>query len=143
MSSDSIDDISINTIVGSGSFIRGELHVSGFVRVDGDIDGSIETSGRVIIGEKARIRGDVRSRIITIGGVVQGDVIALEGVTILSSGMVIGAVLTKKLYVEESVVLHGPCFAINDQARFDSALLDYNNKKAVDGSLASAAKGSV
>lgn len=33
------DDVSINTLVGVGSSIRGELNVAGFVRVDGDIEG--------------------------------------------------------------------------------------------------------
>ena len=128
------EDISINTIVGSGSFIRGELKISGFVRIDGDIEGNLETPGRVIVGENARIRGDVLSHAVTIGGVVQGDVIAPEGVTILSTGMVLGTVLTKRLQVEDSVVLNGRCFAVNDQERFDAALSEYNNRRALGAS---------
>lgn len=124
------DDVSVNTIVGPGSFIRGELTVAGFVRVDGDIDGNLETEGRVIVGEGARIRGDVRAREITIGGVVQGDVVAEAGVSILSTGMVLGDVLTRKLNVEDSVILNGTCFAINDGDRFAEALSDYNNRRA-------------
>lgn len=128
------EDVSINTIVGPGSFVRGELKISGFIRIDGDIDGNLETSGRVIVGENARIRGHVRSRLITIGGVVQGDVIAPDGVTILSTGMVLGTVLTRKLQVEETVILHGPCFAVNDQARFELALSEYNDRQALGSS---------
>ena len=128
------EDVSINTIVGSGSFIRGELKISGFIRIDGDIDGNLETSGRVIIGENARIRGDIHSTFITVGGVVQGDVIAPEGVIILSTGMVLGNVLTKKLQVEDSVILNGRCFAVNDQASYDLALSEYNNRRALDTS---------
>jgi len=67
----SSDDVSINTLVGPGSVIRGELSVAGFVRVDGDLEGNLETTGRVIVGERARIRGTVRCRIITVGGVIQ------------------------------------------------------------------------
>ena len=43
------DDISINTIVGAGSAITGNMKVSGFLRIDGDIDGNIQTQGRVMI----------------------------------------------------------------------------------------------
>ena len=135
------DDVSINTIVGSGSFISGELKLTGFIRIDGDIDGNLDTSGRVIVGENARIRGDVRSQAITVGGVIQGDVIAPEGVSILSTGMVIGSVITKKLYVEDSVLLNGQCFAVNDQERFDSVLSEYNNRRALSSSLAAAGQG--
>lgn len=135
------EDVSINSIVGPGSSIRGELRIAGFIRIDGDLDGSLETPGRVIVGESARIRGDVRSRYITVGGVIQGDVIAPEGVTILSTGMVLGTVLTKKLQVEDSVILNGDCFAVNDQVRFDAALSDYNNRRAYVSSTVAAAQG--
>lgn len=128
------EDVSINTLVGPGSFIRGELIVSGFIRIDGDIDGNLDATGRIIVGENARIRGDVHSKVITIGGVIQGDVVAPEGVIILSTGMVLGSVLTKKLQIEDTVILHGACFAINDQVSFDRALSDYNNKKALQSS---------
>lgn len=133
------EDVSINTIVGPGSFIRGELALSGFIRIDGDIDGNLGTDGRVIVGENARIRGDVRAREISVGGVVQGDVIAPEGVDILSTGMVLGNVITKRLHVEESVILNGRCFAVDDQARFDEALSDYNNRRALRSSSLAAA----
>ena len=43
-----IDDISINTIIGSGSSISGDVHINGFIRIDGDIDGNLETDGNVI-----------------------------------------------------------------------------------------------
>ncbi|HOT62334.1 MAG TPA: polymer-forming cytoskeletal protein [Treponemataceae bacterium] len=132
-----LEDVSINTIIGPGSFIRGSLAVSGFIRVDGDIDGNLDTPSRVIIGEGARIKGNVRSLYATIGGVVQGDVIAPEGVVVLSSGMVLGSIITKRLKVDEDVILNGACVAVNDQARFDAALAEYNNRRALGESFAS------
>lgn len=141
MAFQAVDNVSINTIVGPGSFIRGELRISGFIRIDGDIDGSLETPGRVIIGENARIRGDVTAAMVTIGGVVQGDVVAPEGVNILSSGMVIGAVYTKRLQVEESVILSGPCFAVNDQEKLELALSEYRNRKAFSSSYGASGQG--
>jgi cytoskeletal protein CcmA (bactofilin family) len=133
-----LEDVSINTIIGPGSFIKGGLKIFGFIRIDGDIDGSLETGGTVIVGESARIRGDVRAREITVGGVIQGDIVAPDGVTILSTGMVLGSIITKRLHVADSVILHGRCFAINDQALFDVALSEYYNMQALeDSSLAS------
>ena len=38
------DDISINTLIGAGSFIKGDVHIDGCIRFDGDIDGNIETT---------------------------------------------------------------------------------------------------
>ena len=78
-----IDDISVNTIVGPGALISGNITVSGFLRIDGDIDGNIQTMGRVIIGEEARIRGNIRAASVSVGGIVQGDIIAPDYVVVL------------------------------------------------------------
>ena len=53
------DDISINTIIGLGSAVSGDVHANGFIRVDGDIDGNLESTGNIIIGDKARINGSI------------------------------------------------------------------------------------
>ena len=66
------DDISINTIIGKGSAISGNMKVNGFIRIDGDIDGSLETDGNVIVGENARIRGDLTAKSVIIGGIIKG-----------------------------------------------------------------------
>ena len=66
----SFEDISINTIIGSDSFVSGNIKINGFVRVDGDIDGKIEASGNVIIGNKARVRGNISASSIVVGGIV-------------------------------------------------------------------------
>ena len=135
-----IDDISVNTIVGSGSLISGNVTVSGLLRIDGDIDGNIQTMGRVIIGEEARIRGNIRAASVSVGGIVQGDIIAPDYVIVLSSGMVIGSILTKKLRVDDDVILHGFCSATGDQNSFEEAEKKYSNRQALHSSTFSYSK---
>ncbi|CEM63298.1 polymer-forming cytoskeletal family protein [Treponema phagedenis] len=129
-----VEDISINTIIGPDSFIHGDVNVPGFIRVDGDIDGSISTTGRVIIGEKARIRGNIEAKSVTVGGIVQGDIIAPDNVIILSSAVIIGAVLTQKIRIDENVLFSGFCFAKQNREAFDTALKNYTNQKALQAS---------
>ena len=98
------DDISINTLVGGGSFIQGNLHANGFIRIDGDIDGDIDTDGAVIISEKAKIRGNLTAKSAIVGGIVLGDISAKEGVKLLSSSAVVGNIITKKVQMEDDVI---------------------------------------
>ena len=120
--------------------ITGNVTVSGFLRIDGDIDGNVQTQGRVIIGEEARIRGNIRAASASVGGVVQGDIIAPDYVVILSSGMVVGSVLTKKLRVDDDVILHGFCSAAGDQNSFEEAEKKYSNRQALHSSTFSYSK---
>lgn len=126
------DSISINSILGSGSSIKGDVKINGFARIDGDIDGNLETTGNIIIGEKARIRGNVTGNSVTvIGGIILGNIVAPEFVKLLSNSAVIGDIQTKKLYSEEAVVIHGHCISIEENSEYEKSSAEWENIKAI------------
>ena len=125
------DDISINTIIGKGSAISGNMKVNGFIRIDGDIDGSLETDGNVIVGENARIRGDLTAKSAIIGGIIKGNVKANESIKILADAAVIGDVISRKVQVDGSAVIHGHCISIKDEAEYGKTSGEYLQSKAI------------
>ncbi|MCQ2573930.1 MAG: polymer-forming cytoskeletal protein [Treponema sp.] len=126
-----LDDISINSIIGNGSSIKGNFTVNGFVRVDGDIDGNLETDGNVIIGEHARLRGNISAKSITIGGIVLGNVTAKDSVKLLSSSAVVGDILCRKIQIDEGVIFHGHCISLKDDSEYENESGKYLQEKAI------------
>ena len=126
-----VDDISINTIIGKGSAISGNMKVNGFIRIDGDIDGSLETDGNVIVGENARIRGDLTAKSVIIGGIIKVNIKASESVKILAEAAVIGDVLARKVQVDGSAIIHGHCISIKDEAEYGKTSGEYLQSKAI------------
>ena len=126
-----IDDISINTIIGSGSSISGDVHIHGFIRIDGDIDGNLETDGNVIIGENARIQGNLKAKSVIIGGIILGNVHAAENVKLLSNAVVIGDILSHKVQIEDKSTFHGHCISIRDSERYQTETDKYLQSKAI------------
>ena len=126
-----VDDISINTIIGKGSAISGNLKVNGFIRIDGDIDGSLETDGNVIVGENARIRGDLTAKSVIIGGIIKGNIKASESVKILADAAVIGDVLSRKVQVDGSAIIHGHYISIKDEEEYKRTTDEYLQSKAI------------
>ena len=126
-----VDDISINTIIGKGSAISGNMKVNGFIRVDGDIDGSLETDGNVIVGENARIRGDLTAKSVIFGGIIKGNIKANESIKILSDAAVIGDVISHKVQVDGSAIIHGHCISIKDEAEYGKTSGEYLQSKAI------------
>ncbi len=112
------DDISINTIIGAGSAVSGDVRANGFIRVDGDIDGNLDSTGNIIIGNKARINGNINALSTVVGGIVIGDIYAPNGIKLLSSSAVIGNICTKNLEIEENVIFHGHCIALRNEEEF-------------------------
>lgn len=132
------DDISINTIIGAGSAVSGDVKANGFIRVDGDIDGNLDSSGNVIVGNKARINGNVTALSSVVGGIVLGDIYAPDGIKLLSSSAVIGNIYTKNLEIEENVIFHGHCIALRNEEEFEQAAKNFQEElsiksKAING----------
>ena len=126
-----IDDISINTIIGNGSAISGNIKVNGFVRIDGDIDGNLETDGNVIIGENARIRGDVKAKSIIIGGIIVGNVNAIESAKLLSEAAVIGDIISHKVQIDDLAIFHGHCISLKNDGEYSKVSQEYLQSKAI------------
>ena len=125
------DDISINSIIGAGTVIRGDIKVNGFVRIDGDIDGNLETSGNLIIGEKARIQGNIIARSITVGGIIKGNITATVSVKLLSSSVVLGNIQTHNFQADENVIFNGHCIALSSETEYEQANLKWQNYLAI------------
>lgn len=125
------DTISINTVIGSGSSISGDIRVNGRLRIDGDIDGNLETTSNIYVGEASRIHGNIVALSAVIEGIVIGNITAPKGITLLSSSAVIGDVTTKRLQVEENVILHGHCISLKNEDDYNRATNEYLEKSAI------------
>ena len=125
------DDFSFNTIVGEASEITGNVRINGSVRIEGDIDGNLETDGNVQIGERSRFHGNLSAKSVIIGGIVVGDINAKDSVRLLSSAVVIGDIISKKVQIEENVIFHGHCIALDDEKKYEEAADQYLQAKAI------------
>lgn len=115
------DDISINTFIGSGSAVSGNLKIAGFVTVHGDLDGDLEATGKVIVSEEARVRGNITAKSAIIGGVVEGNVTAPDSIQLFETAAVIGDLSTKKLKLEDGVLFHGHCISLANEEEYQDA----------------------
>ena len=125
------DDISFNTMVGPGAFVTGDLKLEGFTRVDGDIYGNLETTGKLIIGENARIRGSLTAKSVIVIGIVEGDILAPEGIHLFSNAVVLGDVISRKVKAEENVVIEGYCISIENPQEFEDAKKQWLDMRAI------------
>ena len=125
------DNISIKTIIGLGSAISVDVHANGFIRVEGDVDGNLESTGHVDIGHEARINGNITAQSVVLGGIVLGDIYAPNQIKLLSSSAVIGNIFTRNLEIEENVIFHGHCIALKKEEDFNQASERFSNEMSI------------
>lgn len=99
----------VNSIIGAGTLLEGTIKGAHFLRVDGDVIGTIEVSGEVVIGKNARCEGVLRAGKVTVGGVFRGEMEVRKGVHLLSTGVVMGTVRAPALRIDEGAVFHARC----------------------------------
>jgi cytoskeletal protein CcmA (bactofilin family) len=129
-------DFSINTILGPSSNVYGDVVVGGFTRVDGNLYGDLSVKGRIVIGEKARLKSNVVGSFITIGGVVYGNIMASECLVILSTGLVLGDILTRRIQADDGCMVHGRIIVCKDEERWRQAFAEYQDARLVKQVLA-------
>lgn len=133
------DDLVINTIIGPGTSFRGDVEAAGFVRVDGALRGDLRAKGRVVVGESARLQGDVSGTAVVVGGVVKGNVFASERVAVLSTGLVLGDIVTRRIQADEGNLIHGKVVACGDAGDWDALMAAYRDERGVRAAAAGAA----
>lgn len=103
------DPGAVSTIVGKGTELKGNLKSSASVRVDGKLEGSVETSADLIVGEGGLLLANAQAASILVAGEIQGQVRATARLEITSSGRIRGDVETPVLVVNEGGHLDGKC----------------------------------
>ena len=105
-----IDNInSIDTVLGQGLIVKGELKGDGNIRIDGQFSGRLEATGDVYIGKKAEVVGECHVGSIIIGGKLQGNVVAQKRVEVLPSGELYGDIIAPRICIADGVIFEGNC----------------------------------
>jgi cytoskeletal protein CcmA (bactofilin family) len=99
----------VQTVIGSGTTIEGDIKSSGAIRIDGGCVGDIITDADVIIGENASIKGDIIAFNVTLAGKVEGNVRCSGALEITVKGNLTGDVLVSGLSIEKGAVFSGKC----------------------------------
>jgi cytoskeletal protein CcmA (bactofilin family) len=129
------DDFSINTLIGPNTILKGDIDTGGFTRIDGSVIGNVTAKGSVIIGERARMKSNVSGTKITIGGVVYGNVIARNSLVILSTALVIGDIITRRMQVDDGCLIHGKVLVCPDEESWSNAVNEYRDEQGIRQAL--------
>ena len=93
----------------NGSKIVGKIFADSDFRIDGEVEGTITCSGKVVIGQKGVLKGSISCTNAEIIGTVEGDVVVAETLSLRGTAVIIGDVKTKVLMVEPNAVFNGSC----------------------------------
>ncbi len=93
------------TLVAANAVWEGKLRSDGDVRVEGVVQGEIDTAATLVIAQAARVQGTIHARNVMIGGEVEGDVLCEERLEVLPGGSARGQINSGTLVVHEGAYI--------------------------------------
>jgi len=93
----------------AGSKIVGNISADSDFRIDGMIEGDLQSTGKVVIGEAGRVKGTVICSNAEIMGLMEGKISCSQQLSLRASGKIMGDVKTKTLIVEPGAQFNGTC----------------------------------
>lgn len=95
------------TVVGDTANIEGSIRTERSVRVRGAVSGEIESGGRVVVEEQAKVKARISAEHVTVLGEVDGSIECTGRVEIAASGRVSGEVSAGTLVIQEGAFFEG------------------------------------
>ena len=96
-------------VIAKNTTITGDIISEGDFRIDGSLEGTLKTNGRVIIGVAGNIKGKVESANADIEGKFSGELSVHETLTIKGTASISGEVVIGKLSVEPGATFNANC----------------------------------
>ena len=100
---------SLNSILGPGCKVKGNIELKGTIRVDGEFEGDIKCPDTLIIGKSGLVKASVDVKNAVIGGKLLGNIRASNKIELQTGSHVEGDIQTARLVIDEGVFFEGSC----------------------------------
>jgi cytoskeletal protein CcmA (bactofilin family) len=98
-----------HNVIVAGTIIKGDITTDGDFRIDGKIEGTIASKGRIIVGNSGNITGTVKAENIDVMGYIEGTIIVNDTLSLKSTAKVKGDIKTSILDIEQRAEFNGTC----------------------------------
>jgi cytoskeletal protein CcmA (bactofilin family) len=95
------------TVIARSNRVEGTVLGSGDIRVEGHIQGAVDSTGQLLVAENGRVEGKISSRGVTVSGRVQGDILAKERIELQASAVVEGNITAPRILINDGATFDG------------------------------------
>jgi cytoskeletal protein CcmA (bactofilin family) len=116
----------IDSLIGAGSTITGNIEFTGGLRVDGTVKGNIhavgDKPGTLVLSELAKVEGEIDVGHIVINGTVAGPVRASEYIELMPKARVTGDVTYKTIEIHVGAIVMGRMVHVGEARASDKVI---------------------
>lgn len=95
--------------IAQGTKIIGDLEAKGCFRIDGIVEGTVRTPGKVVIGKDGFVKGNLECENADIEGKFIGKLLIRNTLSLRSTALIEGEAIVAKLTVEPGATFNATC----------------------------------
>ncbi len=99
----------LHNTLAAGTTVKGNIATETDFRLDGEVEGDIICSGKIVIGEKGSVTGNIRASNAEILGKIKGSVQISGKLTLKASASIDGDLFARQLEIEPNARFNGVC----------------------------------
>ena len=103
-----IESASVN-IIGAGTSVVGDIKSNGDLRVDGNLKGTVQVKGKLIVGSSGKLEGEINCQTAELSGEIRGKINVSDLLSLKSTAKVNGDIVTGKISIEPDAQFTGSC----------------------------------
>ena len=104
----------LDTYIGEQTSFEGSLISKENLSIYGNVKGTVECQGRIVIGDSGNVEADVLANEVVISGKVVGNVTAKSKLEMAPTGVIQGDIKASRLIMEDGSKFEGHCEMLSD-----------------------------
>lgn len=103
------EEINNLNIIGNGTSITGDVISNGDIRIDGSLQGNLNTKSKLVLGNTGKVSGEVFCKNSEISGQIEGKITVEELLILKSTAKINGDIITSRISIEPGAIFTGTC----------------------------------
>jgi cytoskeletal protein CcmA (bactofilin family) len=95
------------TVIGRGSKVRGRITGDGSLEINGHVEGEVDVTGDVTVGDGGLIGSNLSGRRLVVRGAIKGDLVATEAIALESGARVVGDLRAPRVGIASGALVRG------------------------------------
>jgi len=97
------------SIISASAQLKGQISIEDDLRIDGNVEGDITSSGKIVIGPEGCVRGKITGNSVEVVGKIIGDVVVSDIVILRSASYYEGKITARNVEIEAGASFFGNC----------------------------------
>ena len=101
--------VTSSNLIAQETIIIGNILTQGNIRIEGRVDGALESKNKIVIGDSAQVFGDMYAMEAEVSGHIDGSIHCQGTLYLKKTAFINGDIVASKLIIENGALFNGKC----------------------------------